>query len=273
MFEFNQLEIIRLNLQERYHLRWHEIKEKVTTLKKGEPNTCTLPFLQLVRSCIMKPSPNHQYRVKNLTLDHIIIKLLKSSKYFLANEDIVNLSKVNSLYQEMIGYVAELKMLHFCALREPRFGYAEQTEIQSSRARVNMATACAVNYSLHPGMIIRYIKGEYVGESRNVPQILKDISSHVNETDATHIERILTQGCHSRLSFEENSEMKDSMIQKGNQATFKMNLEIVTKTMTKEKKHSHVLPVKALGTLLLPMVPSYSPRNANQAWEESTCYI
>jgi len=38
--------------------------------------------------------------------------------------------------------------------------------------------------------------------------------------------------------------MKDSIIQKSNQATFKMNPEIVTKTITKEDKHSHVLPVK-----------------------------
>jgi hypothetical protein len=43
-----------------------------------------------------------------------------------------------------------------------------------------MATACAVLYSLHPGMVIRYINGEYVGENRNLSQILKDISSHVN---------------------------------------------------------------------------------------------
>jgi len=225
------------------------IKEKVTTLKKGEPTTIptiiptSYPTIsKLVCGSLMKPSPNHQYRVKNLKLDHVIIDLLKSSKSFLADEDIVNLSEVNSLYREMIGDVAELKTLDFCALREPRFGYAEQTEIQSSR--VNMATACAINYSLHPGMIIRYIKGKYVGESRNVPQILKDISSHVNETDTIHIERILTQGCPSRLSFEETSEMKDSIIQMGNQATIKMNREIVTKTMTKEEKHSHVLPLR-----------------------------
>ena len=177
-----------------FHAKSAESKRRSPLLKKVSQIQylllylqATIPFLQLIRSCMMKPSPNHQYWVKNLKLDHVIIKLLKSSKYFLANEVIVNLSKVNSLYREMIGYVAELKMLHFCALREPRFGYVEQTEIQSSRARVNMATACAVNYSLHPGMIIRYIKGEYVGESRNVPQILKNISSHVNETDATHI--------------------------------------------------------------------------------------
>ena len=146
----------------------------------------------------MKPSPNHQYRVKNLKLDRVIIKLFKSSQTFLADEDIVNLFEVNYLYREMIGDIAELKTLDFCALRELRFGYAEQTEIQSSR--MNMAAACAINYSLHPGMIIRYIKGEYVGESRIVPQILKDISSHVKEIDAIHIERILTQGCPSRLA-------------------------------------------------------------------------
>jgi uncharacterized protein YwbE len=225
------------------------IIEKVTTLKKGEPTTIptimptSYPTIsQLVRGCSMKPSPNHQYRVKNLKLDHIIIELLKSSKSFLADEDIVNLSEVNSLYHEMIGDTAKLKTLDFCALHEPRFGYADQTEIESSR--VDMATACAINYSLHPGMIIRCIKSKYVGESRNVPQILKDISSDVNETDAIHIERILTQGCPLRLNFEETSEMKYSIIQKGNQATFKMNPEIVTKTMTKEEKHSHVLLVK-----------------------------
>ena len=78
----------------------------------------------------MKPSPNHQYWVKDLTLDHVIIELLKSSKSFLADEDIVNLSEVNSLYQKMIGDIAEFKTLDFCALHEPRLGYAEQTEIQ-----------------------------------------------------------------------------------------------------------------------------------------------
>ena len=132
------------------------IKEKVTTLKKGEPTTTSKTYptiLQLVRGCSMKPSPNHQYRVKDLKLNHVIIELLKSSKSFLADEDIVNLSEVNSLYQEMIGDVAELKTLDFCALQEARLDYAEQTKIQSSQ--VNMATACAVHYSLHPGMIIR----------------------------------------------------------------------------------------------------------------------
>jgi hypothetical protein len=38
--------------------------------------------------------------------------------------------------------------------------------------------------------------------------------------------------------------MKASIIEKGNQATFKLHPEAVTKTMNKEDRHSHLLPVK-----------------------------
>jgi hypothetical protein len=111
------------------------IKERVATIKKGEPTTkpTSYPTIsQLVRGCTLKPSPNHQYRVKDLKLDHVIVELLKTSKSFLADEDITNLSKVNSLYQEMISDVTELNELDFCTLQEPRLGHAEQIEIQSS---------------------------------------------------------------------------------------------------------------------------------------------
>ena len=107
-----------------------------------------------------------------------------------------------------------------------------------------MATACAIHYSLHPRMVIRYLKGEYVGEKRDVNQILSNVSPFIDETDAAHIKRILTQGCPSKLSFEEMLAMKASIIQKGNQATFKLHPEAVTKTMNKEDRHSHLLPIK-----------------------------
>ena len=138
--------------------------------------------------------------------------------------------------------VTNLRMVDFTRLKEPRIGYAEQTEIDP--IRVDMATACAIHYSLHPGMVIRYLKGEYVGENRDVTQILSDVSPFIDEADAAHIKRILTQGCPSKLCFEETMAMKASIIQKGNQATFKMHPEAVTKTMNKEDRHSHLLPVK-----------------------------
>jgi hypothetical protein len=132
--------------------------------------------------------------------------------------------------------------LGFTKLQEPCIGYASQEAIQMSR--VDMATAAMINHSLHPGMTIRYIKGEYVGKNQNVKQIIKDISPHINEIGAGHAMRILTQGCPSRINFEETSKMKAAIIKKGNQATFKMYPKIVYKTMNKEDKHSHFLPVK-----------------------------
>ena len=116
------------------------------------------------------------------------------------DKEITRLSKVNSLYREMIHDVVRLRNLDFSQLREPRIGYAEQTAIQQSR--MDMATACAIHYSLHPGMTIRYAKGEYVGENRDVTQIFCNVSPHIDEINAVHIKCILTQGCPARISFE-----------------------------------------------------------------------
>jgi hypothetical protein len=75
--------------------------------------------------------------------------------------------------------VCRLRNLDFSKLKEPRIGYADQKEIQSSR--VDMATAAIIHYLLHPGMLIQFVKGEYVGESRNVPQIITDVSPYIEQ--------------------------------------------------------------------------------------------
>jgi hypothetical protein len=84
-------------------------------------------------------------------------------------------------------------------------------------------------------MLIRFVKEEYVGENRNVPQVLNDVSPYINAVDAEHIKRILilSMGCLSIIDFEESSEMKATIIEKGNQATFKMYPGIVKKTMNR----------------------------------------
>ncbi len=68
--------------------------------------------------------------------------------------------------------------------------------------------------------------------------------TYLDKMDVMHIERILTKGCPSSINFEVASDMKSFIMKKGNQATFKMYPEKVTKTMNKEVKHSHLLPVK-----------------------------
>jgi hypothetical protein len=142
----------------------------------------------------------------------------------------------------MVTDVCRLRTIDFSELRNPRIGYSDQQEIQISR--VDLATAGMIYYSLHPGMLIRFAKGEYVGESRNVPQVLNDVSPYIDAVDAEHIKRILSMGCPSIIDFEESSEMKATIIEKGNQVTFKMYPDIAKKTMNKEDRNSHLLPVK-----------------------------
>ena len=101
-------------------------------------------------------------------------------------------------------------------------------------------------------MLISFAKGEYVGESRNVSQVLNDVSPYIDAVDAEHIKRILSMGCPSIIDFEESSEMKATIIEKGNQATFKMYPGIVKKTMNIEDRNSHLLPVKLWVLCFLP---------------------
>ena len=190
-----------------------------TSSNKGEPTNkpTTYPTIaQLVRDCQMKPSLNHQYRVEDLVLQNVIVILLQESDGFLLPIDIKNLSVVNRLYNKVIHDVHLFQNLDFLPLLEPRIGYANQQAI--SQACVNMATAAMIHYGLHPGMLIRCLKGEYVGESRRVPIILQ------------------MQGCPLRLVLSESNKMKFKTITQGNQQTFYMYPEVVTKTMNKEEK-------------------------------------
>jgi hypothetical protein len=99
-----------------------------------------------------------------------------------------------------------------------------------------MATACAIHYGLHVGMVIRYIKGEYVGESRNSDKILLAVSPYISKVDCKHIKRIIDQGCPSYLDFEEDYDNKHSVLKKGNQQTFLKHPEVTAKAMNKEEK-------------------------------------
>jgi hypothetical protein len=91
----------------------------------------------------------------------------------------------------MTTNVCRLRNLDFLMLREPRNGYPDQLNIQASC--IDLATTGIIHYSLHPGMLIRYIKGEYLGESRDMFQIIKDVLPYINKVDVEHIEQILTK--------------------------------------------------------------------------------
>ena len=191
----------------------------------------------------MKPSKDLYYRVEDLRLDNVIIFLVKDPKSYLSEQDLVNVKRLNVMYEVMMDDVERLRSVDFWDLKLPRLDYAQQTQI--SNERVNKTTACAIYYGLNPGMVIRFIKGEYVGENRDANAILNAVSQYIDEEDCKHIERIINQGCPSYLNFEERYENKHAVLRRGNQQTFLQHPEVTAKAVNKEERNSHVLPFKA----------------------------
>ena len=196
----------------------------------------------LISECKMKPNKNLYYRVEDLRLDNVIIFLVKDHKSYLSESDLVNVRSLNVMYEVMMIDVTRLRNVNFWSLKLPRLDYAQQSEISSER--IDKTTACAIYYGLNPSMVIRFIKGEYVGESRDADAILRAVSQHINEEDCRHIERIIDQGCPSFLDFEEKYENKHAVLRRGNQATFLQYPEVTAKAVNKEEKNSHVLPFR-----------------------------
>ena len=100
----------------------------------------------------------------------------------------------------MIDDILQLCSIDLSSLKLPRLGYADQLTI--SHKRVDLAIACAIHCGLHVGIVIRYLKEGYVGESRNADAILNAVSSCIDKEDCAHIIRIINQGCLSHLVFE-----------------------------------------------------------------------
>ena len=103
-----------------------------------------------------------------------------------------------------------------------------------------MATACAIHYGLHTSMVIHYLKGEYMGESRNADKILAPVSPYISKVNCVHIKQIINQGCPSHLDFEDYYDNKHTVLCKCNQKTFLEHPEVTANAMNKEERNSHV---------------------------------
>ena len=134
----------------------------------------------------------------------------------------------------MIDDILQLRQLDFSSLNNSRF--KNETQTCSSKEKVDLTTACFIHYSFYPGMLIRYMKGEYVGKERNAKYIIEKAGPYIDKEDAAHIRRIITHGCPSYIDFEEEYENKLLVLQQGNQHTFLKHPEVTAKAMKKEEK-------------------------------------
>ena len=120
--------------------------------------------------------------------------------------------------------------------------------------------------------------GEYTGSSRDVRQILLEVRDHILPSDYDHLKRILTQGCPSQFRFDEELQNNHIMMNRGNLKSFVDKPDLVDKTMNKEDRYSHVIP---LHQILLTYYTDVSHKaqektkdlmgRFHQAWSRGNC--
>jgi hypothetical protein len=86
----------------------------------------------------------------------------------------------------MVNNVLRLRFVNFSSLKTLQFDYAKPTT--TSSARVDLATTCTIHYGLNLGMVIRYLKDKYIGESQDAEKILLVVSPHASNKDSDHIQ-------------------------------------------------------------------------------------
>ena len=182
----------------------------------------------------MKPSWNLQYQVKDLRFDNIVIFLIKNQALYLSVDGKNNIKEMQKMHWEMVDDILWLRGIDFSKVKLPRLNYANQTEVLQEI--VNLATACAIYYGLNTGMVVQYLKVEYVGESRDANEILEKVSPYISEIGHEHVNRIINQGCPSHINFKENYNNKHMVLWEGNQQTFLQFPEVTAKAMNKEEK-------------------------------------
>jgi hypothetical protein len=114
------------------------ISDQVSTTKKGE----ALQLLQhhlLILNCTKQPSLNLQYQVKDLSIDNVLVFIIKNHEQYLSSQDLEKLRAVNELHNNIISDVLELRLVDFLSLKNLRFEYADQLSI--CQTRVLLATA------------------------------------------------------------------------------------------------------------------------------------
>jgi hypothetical protein len=120
---------------------------------QGKPPLITANYPsrhQLYAESNIKPRSTAQFRVKDLTLDEVILILIHPDSNFFSDECTQALACLDSGYSKLLYDANELREIDFSPLREPRYDYAEQKEISPDRVR--MLSACFLHYKGDVGL-------------------------------------------------------------------------------------------------------------------------
>ncbi len=225
-------------------------QESIITKKKGkldhnEP-------LQLLASSRqgMKPSTDKYYRVKELMIYNVVTIVIQEYAAFFKNK-LLNIHLLNTNFAKMIHKLQRWLQIDFSMLCERRLNYKSQMKIDHHQ--VCMANAAMAHFGLDPGRIVQWMGGEYTGQHRDTHSTLAAVRGHVSPDDYAHMKRILLDGCPAQLNFEEPLSNKIKMIKCGNSNSFNNNTALVLKTMNKEDRYSHLIPLDEIMCRFSPL--------------------
>jgi hypothetical protein len=248
----------------------------IVTTQRGKKTTNTTIFHSslppsiraLVKSEKMKPNKRKHYRVDDIDISHVIPIVIKNLSVqplinnneienFVLLKDIewlefTNLKQVSKRMEQLVTVVQDLLSIDFTSVREPRSDWQSQTKIDP--IRVKMLSAAFVWYGMHPGFLVRFMGGEYIGESRDAKRIHEMLVNVAEEDDVNHIDRIINEGVPSVCELWEPNASKMSILRRGNQKNCVDNPEIVRETLNKEERNHHILCVDRFLAEISPYV-------------------
>jgi len=190
-------------------------------------------------------------------------------------EDVGTLCMVSTQLASIVPEVIRLLQIDFSTLMLPRLNYENQTEVSSHR--VDMASAAMIRQGNDPGRFVAMMGGDYTGENREIDSALKTMNPHIVPDDFLHIKRILTEGCPACFNLEETTASKLEILHRGNQKNYQDNPEIAKKTINKEDRYSHLIPLASWMVICSPylratpqgMVLKFM-KNPRMVWDGST---
>ncbi len=181
---------------------------------------------------------------------NIITTIIKECRVSFSKEDISNLWLVNKDFANIVLKVLCWLRVDFTPLQDPCLGYEQQDHIDPYC--VEMASAAMIHFGLDPGKFVCFLSGKYTGQYQDVRRTLDAIRVHITSDNYGHIKRILLNGCSAQLTFKEPSSNKLEFISRGNLKSFVEDPQLVQKTINKEDRYSHLVPMDLLLCKLSP---------------------
>jgi hypothetical protein len=140
-----------------------------------------------------------------------------------------------------------------------------------------MANAAMAHFGFNPGRFVRWTGGEYTGQHQDTYSTLAAVKGHVSIDDYEQMKQIFLNGCSAQLNFEEPLSNKIEMIDQGNSKSFNANTALVLKTMNKEDRYSHLIPLNEIMCCFSPYcchttqtMVIKAGKNVRLCWDGST---